>query len=56
MKLSWKDFLILHFPYVIMAVSAVICTVYAAGFEQGKRNLLRASETASTEAKMKFPQ
>lgn len=48
MKLSWKDFLILNWPYLVFIAYFILWGAFTIGFESGKRDIIRAAGKALT--------
>lgn len=55
MNLSWKDYLLMHWPYLAMGLLALVGGIYTFGFESGKRSILFAAARATVEANTKPP-
>jgi len=51
MKISWLDFAKLHAPYIVMGICVIISTIYACGYENGKRAILDAAANSMKEVR-----
>ena len=51
MELNWKDYLMMHWPYIAMGMIAVITGIYTVGFKSGQHSILFAAEKSAQEVK-----
>lgn len=51
MELNWRDYLMMHWPYIAMGAIAVVSAIYTVGFKQGQSSILFTAAQSAKEIK-----
>lgn len=53
MRLPWKDYLLMHWPYLAALALGVVSAIYMHGYHSGQKSVYWAAEQAAREATVK---